>query len=104
MTADRFADAIVRMTARHWADIGLVAVDLSAHLAAADKRARDASAEVLRLHGELNKARKALAEERRDVCAFLIESARQRQVSDWDSGAIERGEHVGAFARRKAST
>lgn len=38
-----------------------VAVDLSAHLAAADKRARDASAEVLRLHGELGKARKEAA-------------------------------------------
>lgn len=38
-----------------------VAVDLSAHLAAADKRARDASAEVLRLHVELGKARKDAA-------------------------------------------
>lgn len=78
--------------------------DLSAHLAAADKRARDAGSECVRLNNELDKARKALADERRDVCAFLIESARQRQVSDWDSGAIERGEHVGAFARRRTAT
>lgn len=37
-------------------------VDLSPHLAAADKRARDASAECIRLHADLNAARKRIAE------------------------------------------
>lgn len=38
-----------------------VTVDLSAHLAAADKRARDTARECVRLHTELDKARKEVA-------------------------------------------
>ena len=53
-----------------------VTVDLSAHLAAADKRARDASAEVLRLHGELHKARKDLAAAEHAATVYLAERDR----------------------------
>lgn len=78
----------------------LARVDLAPHLAAADKRVRDTSQEILRLHGELTAAHKRIAE--------LEASAKARTHTD-DARAVldevraalgaEQGQNIAEVAR-----